>query len=211
MKISGICGDSSSSAIAAFRPARSRQRRQPVAQGTVADLVVVLQEIDEGGRRHVAARLAARLAVTDGARVRPGRRSPAPGDRASSRPGRRHNRRNSRSVSPVSSTCSTWWKSSFHCASMPSRSRWRVVLLVLEHEMHMAVGRRRARTAARHFVGIQSFRDRVHRVEPQAVEAEFAQPVQRVLGEETRAPRGWRKSIAAPQGVWMSSRKNAGA
>ena len=34
---------------------------EPVAERAVADLVVVLQEIDEGGRRQLAARLAARL------------------------------------------------------------------------------------------------------------------------------------------------------
>ena len=33
---------------------------QPLAESAIADLVVVLEEADEGGRRQVAARLAAR-------------------------------------------------------------------------------------------------------------------------------------------------------
>ena len=36
---------------------------EPVAERAVADLVVVLQEVDEGGGRELAARLAAQLAV----------------------------------------------------------------------------------------------------------------------------------------------------
>ena len=39
---------------------RRRERRQPLAEGAVADLVVVLDETDEGGRRQARARLAAR-------------------------------------------------------------------------------------------------------------------------------------------------------
>jgi hypothetical protein len=41
---------------------RVRQRRQPFAEGAVADLVVVLQEQHEGGGRQVGGRLAARRA-----------------------------------------------------------------------------------------------------------------------------------------------------
>ena len=50
--IGGI-GASSVIASAASIAAGVRQRRQPVAERAVADLVVVLQEVDEGGRRQV--------------------------------------------------------------------------------------------------------------------------------------------------------------
>ena len=54
-----------------------RGGRQPVAEGAVADLVVVLDEGDEGGRRQVCAGLAARHG-RDRASSRPGTRSPRP-------------------------------------------------------------------------------------------------------------------------------------
>ena len=53
------------------------EARQALAEGAVADLVVVLQEGDEGGRRQMGAGLAARW-PPGGPRPRPGRRSPAP-------------------------------------------------------------------------------------------------------------------------------------
>ena len=64
------------------RSASGGAARQPLAEGAVADLVVVLQEVDEraGGGR-CAARLAARRAARDAATARPGRRSPRPGAR----------------------------------------------------------------------------------------------------------------------------------
>ena len=46
-----------------FDRLRIRIAFEPVAQRAIADLVVVLQEIDEGGRRQMAARLAALAAA----------------------------------------------------------------------------------------------------------------------------------------------------
>src|SRR5690606_1683342 len=43
-----------------------RERRDSLAQGAIANLVMVLQEIDEGVRRQCAARLAARFAAECG-------------------------------------------------------------------------------------------------------------------------------------------------
>ena len=43
--------------------------RQPLAQRTIADLIVVLQEVDKGQRREVARRLAARLSAAIGGRL----------------------------------------------------------------------------------------------------------------------------------------------
>ena len=70
------------------------QRAQPLAEGAIADLVVVLNERDEGAGRKVGARAAARRPAVR-ARSRPDRRSlrRAPGPGASSP----RNRRNSRS------------------------------------------------------------------------------------------------------------------
>ena len=44
---------------------RRSEAFQPVAERAVADLVVVLQEIDEGRGRQLAARLAARLVAPE--------------------------------------------------------------------------------------------------------------------------------------------------
>src|SRR5690606_21578207 len=45
---------------------RFRQHVDPFAEGAVADLIVILDEADEGGRRQLSARLAAMLAATIG-------------------------------------------------------------------------------------------------------------------------------------------------
>ncbi len=57
----GIIGASSVIASAASISFGIRQAFEPVAERAVADLVVVLQEIDEGGGREFAARFAAQL------------------------------------------------------------------------------------------------------------------------------------------------------
>ncbi len=51
------------------------ERGQALSEGAVADLVVVLEEVEEGERRLSGARLAAGLAGHSDARARPGRRS----------------------------------------------------------------------------------------------------------------------------------------
>ena len=50
MNSSGTWGQSSIRAVAARNASRVGQDDQPLAQGAVAHLVVVLQEADEGGR-----------------------------------------------------------------------------------------------------------------------------------------------------------------
>ena len=58
------------------------------------------------------------------------------------------------------------------------------IAVVLEHEVHVTVlldGRAHRR---RHLVEPVGFRDRMHGIEAQPVEAVFHQPVERVLGEE---------------------------
>ena len=66
MNSSGGDGASSSDRPRPSQRARSAQRGEPLAERAVADLVVVLQEVDERGRRQVRARLAARRAVAVG-------------------------------------------------------------------------------------------------------------------------------------------------
>ena len=63
MNSSGICGRQQQQGGRGLQRFRARQRRQPFAEGAVADLVVVLQESNKGGGRQVRARLAARLAA----------------------------------------------------------------------------------------------------------------------------------------------------
>ena len=63
MNSSGICGDSNSSGGRGRQRRRSRERRQPLAERAVADLVMVLQEQHESGRRQIARSAAARLAA----------------------------------------------------------------------------------------------------------------------------------------------------
>ena len=57
----GIAGASSVIASAASIARLAGMAFEPVAERAVADLVVVLQEIDKGGRGELAARLAAQL------------------------------------------------------------------------------------------------------------------------------------------------------
>ena len=74
------CTASESAARAAGRPGRARDAPgrevgQALAEGAIADLVVVLQEGDEGRGRQMGGGLAARLRPRVCAKARPGRRS----------------------------------------------------------------------------------------------------------------------------------------
>ena len=77
---------------------------QAFAEGAIADLVVGLQEVDEGGGRQVAARLAAQLAVAERRGFALDRRSPRPGSVPAAASARRRSRRSSRRVSPLART-----------------------------------------------------------------------------------------------------------
>ena len=83
MNSSGTFGASSSTACIALTAGPWRQIGDALAEGAVADLVVVLHEGDERGRRQMPARLAAHRAVAVAARRRPGRRSRSSSARAS--------------------------------------------------------------------------------------------------------------------------------
>ena len=75
MNSSGSAGESRSTAVAARTASGESERGDPLAEGAIADLVVVLEEAHEGGRGQVRARLAAR-AVPVRWSARPGTRSP---------------------------------------------------------------------------------------------------------------------------------------
>lgn len=74
------------------------------------------------------------------------------------------------------------------------------VAIVLQDEMHLATGLRRAAHFGRHLVQPVGLRDGMHGIEAQPVETVFVQPVERVLGKvpahlgaakvDRRAPRG---------------------
>ncbi len=65
----GTCGESSTQAVAARSMRRVAQAVDAFAEGAVADLVVRLQEGNEGSERQVRGRLAARLAVAKAGRL----------------------------------------------------------------------------------------------------------------------------------------------
>ncbi len=74
----------------------------------------------------------------------------------------------------------------------------------------MALGAGGAAQAAGHLDEERAIGNRVHGIEAQAVDAIVEQPHQGVLMKNSRtSPR--RKSMAWPQGVCRSSRKNAAA
>ena len=109
----GVKGDSSVQNAASGRASRG----QPVAEGAVADLVVVLVEDDEllgrrGRRRGAPKRRRRKRRVAAVVHVRA-----VEGLGQLRRP--RRTPRTSPARSPVSSTRSAWWKSSAQTASQP--------------------------------------------------------------------------------------------
>ncbi|VWC50302.1 hypothetical protein BLA6863_07811 [Burkholderia lata] len=161
-----------------------RERAQPFAERAVADLVVVLQECDERGRRQVRARFAARGAVVqrrrfalvreafaERAREMAQRRVGVRAVVAVALAGQQHVRAVVEVVVPL------------RVETTGSEQAGRIAL-VLEHEVHMArVARVRAH-AAREFAQPRVVVDRVRGIDAQPVETEFVEPVQRVLDEE---------------------------
>ena len=191
MKSSGTNGASSVAAAASARRGPGRRSSQAIAERAVADLIVVLGAHDEalpgqpGGGAAVA--VPAELRVTAGV-------DEAVAERGARGPRPYRSRRSSRSRSPVSSACSAWWKSSFHCASQPMPPRCfglisRASLAALSAINQMwrpACSRVRVdRVDELVHEGIRArVGDRVHRVEAQRVDAEVGDPLERVLDEE---------------------------
>ena len=96
-------------------------RGDPVADGAVADLVVVLQVAEEpvrpaGVAGRPAGRGAGRGSSTTCRRGRTRRSAPWPARRAGGR-----SRRSSPAARRSAAACSAWWKSSLHCACRPCR------------------------------------------------------------------------------------------
>ena len=96
-------------------------------------------------------------------------------------------RRSSPAVSPVSAACRAWWKSSLHCASARSRrasrgrDQPRVVEVGLGDQRQRPAagaptGRRSRSASSSQDVDVGGVDQRVHGVEPQAVDVEVAQP-----------------------------------
>ncbi len=81
--------------------------------------------------------------------------------------------------------------------------------------MDLAIARRRAHPLGQLVQQVLGavVQDRMHRIEPQAVEVEFLDPVERVVNEELAHRRACSPSvlIAAPQGVLWRSVKVCGA
>ena len=102
-------------------------------------------------------------------------------------------------------------------AALVAREAMRLVAVVLEHEVDLALAPGALAHAARKLgqeVGRGVVDDRVHGVEPQAVGMELFQPVERVVDEELAhrlARRRLRSRWPAPHGVLCRSVKNGGA
>jgi hypothetical protein len=203
MNSSGIIGASSNSPVAA-QGLRRAEAGQALAQGAVADLVVVLQEQHErcgrqvplGSPRGVPWRLAwpwntkpfgqAACQLVD-------RPLLVVGVVAFGFAGQQHVQGVVAVVVPLGVE-----------ALLQQRG---LVVLVFQHQPDLPARRDRCAHALRQFDEEVRLVDGVHRIQAQAVAAVVAQPHQRVL-DEVLAHRGRRKSMAAPQGVCRSSRKN---
>ncbi len=169
------------------------EAREPLAESAVADLVVVLDEVDEAGRRQVARRLAAKLAVAK-------RRGlalvdEAGGQRAGELVG------GCRGVVGVVALGVAGHEMlgdmvevvvplrvvAHGMAVRSARKVAGLVGVVLENEMHVAPGLQLGADETRDLgqdVRPARVGDGVHGIEAQAVDAEDLQPVEHVLGEE---------------------------
>ena len=96
MNSNGICGDSSTIAMPACKAGSGTAVASRTPNGAIADLVVVLQKGDKGGRRQIARGFAARPRHRGTARARPDRQSPRPRRGRDGPPARSRSRRNSR-------------------------------------------------------------------------------------------------------------------
>ena len=161
-----------------------------LAERRVADLVVVLQERDKGGRRQIARRLAARLRRRDRARARPDRQSRSASARPSMRDRlARHSRRNSRrsARSPAHAARDADRRSTAPCsrpAARRCRRRRRASFASFSSTRwtgRSAIRRRTVCASLGQDVGLAVVDDRVHRVEAQPVEMELLEPVERVV------------------------------
>ena len=182
-----------------------RERMQPLAEGAIADLVVVLQEVDERVRRQVRARLAARLALAERRRLAlvgeafgqaRGRDAAQrlvrvvgvvavrlAGERARAR--RDGSRRSIARCTRAACRASRAQGDALRCDRSRARDGSRARPEAFAHaarELRQDVGR-----------GVVD--DRVHGVEAQAVEVELLEPVERVVDEELahRLARGSRE------------------
>ena len=167
---------------------RRSERVQPLAEGAVADLVVVLNERDEGAGRKVRARPAARrpaigrdfALIGEAFGQRPGRGASSPHNRRNSRSFRASRRRAARggrrrSTAPCrGGACARGGRAA---AARCSRSR--------AGDGPVAPKRERSRAASLvDDVGTAVVLDRMHRVKAQSVEMERVDPVFRVLDDE---------------------------
>ncbi len=219
MNSSGRAGESSRTAVTARTASGAAERGDALPERAVADLVVVLEEAHEGGRRQVAARLPAQVAAIPGAlaleREALGEAAPEVRQRrlvvlvvAAALAGERHVERVVHVVVPLGLV-----------EGPPARRALEVAGLVgavLQDEVHRAlaagpVGHRAAELHQEMRGGV--VHDRVDRVEAQAVQVELLEPVERVVDHEGADDLGARPVVVdavAPERAVVRSEEGGG-
>ena len=192
--------------------ARVGQARQPLAHGAVADLVVVLQAGHETRGRQVAARLAARsvqvrrhLALVGETIAQAGRQQ----GRgileilvvAFLLPSQQHVYAMVEVIGPLRVEARRLW---------PAAQQRRPVVLVFKHQVDMPPRLHRGAYAVGKAAQEALLGDCMDRIEPQAVEAIFVQPIQRILREVVANLRAAEVDGGAPGRVQVVAEERLG-